>query len=119
MLCQPSPTSRPHACCCKIDRTCYAPQIRVMMCYPALSTIQFLSRFSTAFTQLLHHLEQGLMCFGKVGDLRRPVVHLGIYINGVYTIPSGTQRPIPDALQISRFPYRLGRADEKVSLELC
>ncbi len=58
------------------------------------------------------------MALGQVRRLGRPVVHLGVDVDGVVAAPRRTQVRIPDALQVGRRPSGAGRADEQVSAVL-
>ncbi len=54
------------------------------------------------------------MQFSKVCFLRRPVVHFGIDIDGVFAIPGRKQLIVPDALQVGRLAAGLRRRYQQV-----
>ena len=40
-------------------------------------------RFGAGHRDVFEHIEQGLMALGQVADLGRPVVHLGVDVDGL------------------------------------
>ena len=55
------------------------------------------------------------MTFRKVGHLGWPVVHLGIDVDGVFTVPRGIHTTIPHALQVSSLTSWLRRGDKQIT----
>ena len=64
---------------------------------------------------VVEELEQRLVELGKVGGLHRPVVHLRIDVDGIFTVPRCIFAVVPNALQVCRLSTRLGRGDEQIA----
>ena len=112
---EPGSTRRKHAPCGTIDRTCHTPEVGIMMSHPTLTTIHILRRLRACLTQITNHREEWLLRFSDVSYKGRPVVHLGIDIDGVLRIPRCIDLSIPDALQIGRLSTGLRRRDQQIT----
>ena len=76
-----------HAPECTIDGTCNAPQVGVMVGHPSTTPVHEFGRSGTRLTQVAYHPEEWFVGLREVSDFRRPVVHLGIDVDGVFRIP--------------------------------
>ena len=112
---EPGSAIREHAPLRTIHRTCYAPDISVMMCHPATATIHFPSRLCSRYTQILDERIQRLRGVTEIRYLGRPVVHLRIDVDGIFTVPRCIFAVVPNALQVCRLSTRLGRGDEQIT----
>ena len=112
---EPGSTIREHAPLRTVHRTCYAPDISVMVCHPATTTIHFPSRLCSRYTQILNQRIQRLRSVTEIRYLGRPVVHLRIDVDGIFTVPRCIFAVVPNTLQICRLSTRLGRGDEQIA----
>ena len=76
---------------------------------PTLATIHFLGSLGTRHAQVANHGKQRLLRLDEVTDHRRPVVHLGIDVDGVFRVPGSIFLTIPHTLQIGGLSTRLRR----------
>jgi len=58
------------------------------MHHPAIGSVKFLCRIFAKGNEGFHVVEVGLMTFGQIGCLNRPVVHLKVDVEVIVTIPS-------------------------------
>ena len=112
---EPGSAVREHAPLRTIHRTCYAPDIGVMMCHPATAAIHFPSRLCSRYTQILNQRIQRLRSVAEIRYLGRPVVHLRIDVDGIFTVPRRIFTVVPNALQVCRLSTRLGRGNEQIT----
>ena len=112
---QPGTTRGEHAPGSTVYRTGNAPEVGIVMGHPTTAAIHLTGRLSARHTQVLNHREQGLLGFSQITYQGRPVVHLGIDVDGVFGIPGGIALVVPYALQVGWLSARLRRADEQVA----
>ncbi len=112
---EPGSAIRKHAPLRTIHRTCYAPDIGVMMCHPATAAIHFLSRLCSRYTQILNQRIQRFRGVTEIRYLGRPVVHLRIDVDGILAVPRCIFAVVPNALQVCRLSTRLGRGNEQIA----
>ena len=93
------PIGPPRIALASPDRRSLAPDVRIVMRNPATGPIILTSGFVTIVRQVLDQPEKGLVTLGEVGQLRRPIVHLGINIERIVGTPGRGHRFIPDTLQ--------------------
>ncbi len=55
---------------------------------------------------------------GEVGDLGRPVVHLGVDVDGVLALPRRRERVVPEPLQVRGHRARPAAGDQQVAAEV-
>ncbi|MNL83243.1 hypothetical protein D3C87_2108430 [compost metagenome] len=67
---------------------------------------------------ILYHLKQRLVAFAEVGHFNGPIIHFGIDIHGVFTIPRWIELVVPFALQVGRMASRTATRNEQVACEL-
>ena len=115
---QPCSSCGEHAPGCTVNRTCDTPEVCVMMGHPSFTAIHLLSRDGTCLTEVSDHREEGLLCLCEVTHQGRPVVHLGIDVDGVFRIPGCIDLVVPDTLQIGWLSARLRGGDEQVTAVL-
>ena len=99
---EPGSAIRKHAPLRTIHRTCYAPDIGVMMCHPATAAIHIPSRLCSRFAQILNQRIQRFRGVTEIRYLGRPVVHLRIDVDGVFAIPRRIFAIVPNTLQVCR-----------------
>ena len=104
-----------HAPLRTIYRACYAPDIGVMMCHPTTAAIHFLSRLCSRYTQILNQRIQRLRGVTEIRYLGRPVVHLRIDVDSIFTVPRRIFAVVPNTLQVCCLSTRLGRGDEQIA----
>ena len=85
------------------------------MGHPSTASVHLAGRFGPSHAQVGYQVEQRLLGFSQIAHQRRPIVHLGIDVNGVFRVPGGIQLVIPHALQVGRLASRLRRADEQIA----
>ena len=112
---EPGSAIREHAPLRTVHRTCYAPDISVMMCHPATAAIHLLSRLCSRYAQILNQRIQRFRGVTEIRYLGRPVVHLRIDVDGIFAVPRGIFAVVPNALQVCRLSTRLGRGDEQIA----
>src|SRR5690348_2762763 len=98
MLTCPGATRTPDSPEYWIYRTGYTPDVRVMMCHPSSCPIHNPRCLPSGFRHLFNHSEKGLMQLGEVGLFSRPVIHLGIDVDGVLAIPGRLDALVPHSL---------------------
>ena len=112
---QPCSTCGEHAPRGAVDGTCDTPEVCVMMGHPSLTAIHLLSCDGTSLTEVLDHREEGLLRLRKITHERRPVVHLGIDVDGVFRVPGRVDLIVPDTLQIGGLSTWLRGGDQQVT----
>ena len=112
---EPGSTIREHAPLRTVHRTCYAPDIGVMMCHPATATIHFPSRLCSRYAQILNQRIQRFRGVTEIRYLGRPVVHLRIDVDGIFAVPRRIFAVVPNTLQVCSLSTRLGRGDEQIA----
>ena len=115
---QPSTTCGEHAPGGTVDRSCDAPEVGVVMGYPATTTVHLLGCLHSRLTQVADHREERLLRLGEVAHEGRPVVHLGIDVDGVFRVPRGVFLVVPHALEVGRLSTRLRRGDQQIAAVL-
>ena len=115
MLCHPGTSIRPHAEACSIHRSAGTPYIRIMMCHPTFSIIKNFSCLAACDRKISHHVKERFMRLTQVGYLSRPIIHLRIDINRIFTIPGSIWTVIPDPLKISRLTTGLRRRNQQIT----
>ena len=105
MCAKPCATRHPHARRSVVNGARDAPQISVVMQHPCLGigrAIHHTSCITSRLAHLSYQAEERLVEFGKIADLRGPIVHLEVDVAGVFAVPRGEHLVIPDALQVGR-----------------
>ena len=92
-----------------------APEVGIVVGHPTLAAIHLLSRLRTRLTQVADHREEGLLCLCEIAYQRRPVVHLGIDVDGVFRVPWGIHLVVPHTLEVCGLATRLTRRNQQVS----
>ena len=105
---QPRAAGRPHAVLRSVDRSRGAPQIGVVMRHPAAGAVHLARRPRAGHRQVRHQCRQRIHRLGEVGRERRPVVHLGVDVDGVLAAPGRRHALVPQALQVRRLATRCG-----------
>ena len=80
-----------------------------MMRHPTRTVVHGARRLSACYTQVANHREQRFLCLSQITHIGRPVVHLGIDVDGIFRVPSGIHLMVPYTLQIGRLTTRLRR----------
>ena len=112
---KPSPARWEHAPGSAIDRAGNAPEVGVVMGHPSPAAIHVSCGLGPRLAQIANHAEQRLLRLGQVSDERRPVVHLGVDVDGVLRVPRGVHLVVPHALQISGLATGLRGGDEQIA----
>ena len=112
---QPGTSRGEHAPGCAVHRTSDAPEVGVVVGHPSLAAIHLTSRNGTRLTEVADHREERLLRLCEVTHEGRPVVHLGIDVDGVFRIPGRIDLVVPDTLQIGGLSTRLRGGDEQVT----
>ena len=115
---EPRAAGRPHAPLRSVDRCGGAPQIGVVMRHPAAGAVHLARRARAGHRQVRHHRRQRVHRLGQVGRERRPVVHLGVDVDGVLAAPRRRHAVVPEALQVRRLRTRPRAGDEQVAAVL-
>ena len=100
MLGSPCATIWPHSIISAIHRSGNTPQIGVVVGHPSLCPIKHLGCFGTCSGKVVDKREQWIVTFREICHFGRPIVHLGIDIDGVFTVPRGIHTAIPHSLQV-------------------
>ena len=115
---EPRTASGEHAPGGTVDRSCDAPEVGVVMGYPATTAVHLLGCLRSRLTQVADHREERLLRLGEVAHEGRPVVHLGIDVDGVFRVPRGVFLVVPHALEVGRLSARLRRGDQQIAAVL-
>ena len=99
---EPCAAVREHTPCSSIDRSCHSPQVGVVMCHPSTAVVHLLGSDGTRLAQVANHIEERAVGLLQVAHLGRPVVHLGIDVDGVFRIPWCVALIVPHTLQVGR-----------------
>ena len=67
-----------------VYRTCYAPKVGVMMRNPAATAVHLTCRLGSRVAQITNHVEERHLRLGDISHESRPVVHLGVNVDGVF-----------------------------------
>ena len=102
VCCQPGTACWEHTPRGAVDRTRHTEEVGIVMGHPTLAAIHLLRRRGTRLTQVADHREERLLRLSDIAHEGRPVIHLGIDIDGVLRIPWCIHLCIPDTLQIGR-----------------
>ncbi len=97
---EPGASQGPHPEPGRIDRSRPSPQVDVVMRHPAVAAVVDSGRLGTGDGDVLDHVEQRLVALGQIADFRRPVVHLGVDVDGVLAAPVRNDRFVPNALEV-------------------
>ncbi|MNV46462.1 hypothetical protein D3C71_1382950 [compost metagenome] len=76
------------------------PDIGVMMGCKSPAVIHLPGRYSARFPHSLNMIEQRLMALSQAAVLRRPIIHLGVDVNRILTVPRRPEAVVPNTLQI-------------------
>ena len=106
---KPGTTCWEHTPCGTIHRSRNTPQVGVMMRHPTRTVVHGARRLSACYTQVANHREQRFLCLSQITHIGRPVVHLGIDVDGIFRVPSGIHLMVPYTLQVGRLTTRLRR----------
>ena len=68
--------------------------------------------------EILDHGDQGLDGFGQGARFRRPVVHLGVDVDGVFAAPGRVGALVPNALEVGGLIAGAGAAEQEVAAKL-
>ena len=112
---KPGSTMGEHAPIGSVNGSGDAPEIRIVMSHPTTAAVHFTGRNGSRLTQITNQREQRTCRFCEIRHLSRPVVHLGIDVNGVFRIPRGIHLVVPNALQIGSLTTLLGRRDKQIA----
>ena len=77
-----------------------------------------LGRLAAGDGHVVDQVEQRLVALGEVGHLHRPVVHLGVDVDGLLAVPGRLELIVPDPLQVGRLAARPAAGDQQVAAEL-
>src|SRR6185369_3119882 len=97
---------------------CLPPEIRIVMTNPTASTVLNASSARAILNQLGNHSQQRLVTFGQVCRLGRPVVHLGVDVDGVLAFPRRRHRVVPDSLQVGGLRAGPRTGDQQITAVL-
>ena len=112
---EPGTTRWEHAPGRTVDGTRHAEEVGIVVSHPTLTSIHLLRRRGTRLTQVANHREERLLRLRDITHEGRPVVHLGIDVDGILCIPGSIHLRIPDALQIGGLPTRLRRGNQQIT----
>ena len=98
-----------------VHRTCNPPDVCIVMSHPTLAVVHLLCSLRTRLTQVFYHREERFLCLSQIAYQCRPVVHLGIDIDGVFRIPWGIHLVVPHTLQVGSLSSRLTRRNQQVT----
>ena len=115
---EPRAAHRPHAGSRLVDRHRVTPEIGVVVNDEATRAVQGAGDAAAVLLGAIDQVEERLVQFGEVADLRRPVVHLDVDVDGVLALPRRRQRVVPDSLKVRRHRSRTAARNEQVAREL-
>ena len=100
MLAKPCTSVGPHAIEGRVHHARTAPDISIVMEYPAPASIHNPGRLPSCNRQFLEHPDEWLVACSQARVVGWPVVHLQVDIDGILSIPGSEHLIVPDALQI-------------------
>ena len=112
---EPGTTRREHTPAGAVDRSGNAPEVGVVVGHPSVAAIHLLCGEGSGLAEVANHREQRLLRLGKISHERRPVVHLGIDVDGVLRVPRCIHLVVPNTLQVGGLSAGLARRDEQVA----
>src|ERR1051325_6262732 len=118
MRAEPRAAGGPEAPQWSIDRRCLSPEIGVVMTDPTTRAVLNTRRARAVLDQFRNHPQQRLVTLRKISRLGRPVVHLGVDIDGVLAFPRRRHQVVPDALQVGGLRSEARRRDQQVTAVL-
>ena len=95
-----------------------APEVGVVVGHPSVATVHLPCGEGSGLAEVANHREQRLLRLGKISHERRPVVHLGIDVDGVLRVPRCIHLVVPNTLQVGGLSAGLARRDEQVATVL-
>ena len=115
---QPRAAGGPHTPLRSVDRSGRAPEIGVVMRHPTAGAVHLARRSRAGDREIRHHRRQWIHRLGQVGRERRPVVHLGVDVDGVLAAPRRRHALVPEALQVCRLRTRPRAGNQQVAAVL-
>jgi hypothetical protein len=103
---EPCTASRPHSPLWAVDGCRRAPQIGVVMRDPSARAVHLSRGARAGHRQIRHHRRQRIHRLCQIRGQRRPVVHLGVDVDGVLAAPWWRHAVVPYALQVRRLRTR-------------
>ena len=101
-----------------VDGAGDAPEVGIVVGHPSFAAVHLLGGPDSRLTQVADHREERLLRFGEVADEGRPVVHLGIDVDGIFRVPRCVQLVVPDTLQVGGLSTGLRGGDEQITAVL-
>src|SRR5690606_31393693 len=98
MLARPSATGDPRTPESSVYRAAHPPDVGVVMRHPTACAIHDAGCFFSCLRQFTNHLKERLMQLCEIRLLCRPVVHLGVNVNRVLTVPRRVHLIVPYTL---------------------
>ena len=95
-----------------------APEVGVVVRDPATGAPVHLRGARAGLREVLHHPQERFDALAEIARLGRPVVHLGVDVDGVFAAPGRVHAVGPEALQIGRLPARTRAGEEQVAAKL-
>lgn len=115
MVCEPGAARGPDAVVGVIDGGGAAPEVEVVVDDPAGSAVVKVGDAGARLGEVFEGSEERGVAFGKVGDLGGPVVHFRIDVDGVLAVPGGSERVVPDALEVGGLAAGAAGGDEQIA----
>ena len=115
MSAKPGAAHRPHSPVGAINGRGGPPCIGVVMSHPTACAPHHFGCFRAGLRDFAHHLQQRLVTLAQIGGFRRPVVHLGVDVDGVFRLPRRRSGSIPDALKVGRLVARTRRRNQQIT----
>ena len=118
MLREPRGAGRPQPRARQIAGRREAPDVGDVMRDEPARAVVHARGLAAGLAQRIEKLKQRLVQLGKVGHLRRPVVHLQIDVEVIVGVPRRAHAVVPHALQIRGKIARPAAGDQQVAAEL-
>src|SRR6266404_2037465 len=118
MPAKPCSTHWPHPPGGAVDGRGGAPEVRIVMSYPASGAPLDFGGAGARFTEVHYHLYQRVDTFGQIAGFSGPVVHLRVDVDGVFAAPRRVHAFVPKALEIRRLAARSRTRDKQVPAKL-
>ena len=112
---QPRAAARPHARIREVNGASGAPEIGVVVGDPTARAIHLLGGPRAGHGKVFHHRNEWLHAFAEVARFRRPVVHFGVDVDGVFALPRWIHAFIPQPLQVGRLGAGTRRTDQQIA----
>jgi len=92
-----------------------APDIGIVVRHPAVGAVVDLGGLASVNGKHFDEIQKRLVALGEIGNFGRPVIHLGVNVQGPVGTPGRARGIIPNALQVGGQSGGPGAGNQKVT----